>query len=171
LMTYDTLDVYNYVQQDATLSGGELMVDIHPAPLKWLDIRLGYAMMKGELDNGGNVPYIPANKFTGELTLRSKKLKWFYNPYVTFAASDYAAQKDVAEFELPSESYMLFDVRVGLQLPFAHQVVDVNLAVTNLLNTPYMSHLSLVRNLGIRDMGRDVSIKIRIPFGIKGFSR
>jgi len=167
------LDVYDYVQNDATLSGGEATIDIHPSMVKWLDVRVSYATMKGELDEGGNVPYIPANKLTGELTLRAKRLKWFYNPYFTFAAGNYAAQENVAEFEFPSEAYTLFDVRIGLQLPFAHQLVDVNLAVTNLLNTPYMSHLSLVRNapLNIRDMGRDVSIKIRIPFGLKGFSR
>ncbi len=171
LIEYDTLNVYQYVQNDAALSGGEVTLDIHPAPLKWLDIRLSYSMMKGELDKGGNVPYIPANKLTGELTLRAKKLRWFFNPYVTLAVSNYATQKDTAQFEFSSESYNLFDVRIGLQLPFAHQVVDVYLAVTNLMNTPYMSHLSLVRNIGIRDMGRNVSIKIRIPFGIKGFSR
>ena len=165
------LDVYDYKQNDAILSGGEATIDIHPAPLKWVDLRVSYSMMKGELDAGGNVPYIPANKIIGELTFKSKKLRWFYNPYVTFAVSNYAAQKDTAQFEMSSESYTLFDIRLGLQLPFAHQVVDVNLAVTNVMNTPYMSHLSLVRNIGIRDMGRNVSIKIRIPFGLKGFSR
>ncbi|CAN5662821.1 TonB-dependent receptor [soil metagenome] len=165
------LNVFDYVQHDATLSGGEVMVDIHPAPLKWVDLKVGYATMKGELDGGGNVPYIPANKLTGELTLRAKKLKWFYNPYVTFALSNYAAQKDTAQFGISSEAYSLIDIRIGLQLPFAHQVVDVNLAVTNLMNTPYMSYLSLVRSMGIRDMGRNVSIKIRIPFGLKGFNR
>lgn len=166
-------DVYDYVQHDATLSGGEAGIDLHPAALKWVDLRFGYAMMKGTLDEGGNLPYIPANKFTGEITFRSKKLKWFYSPYLSFAFSQYAAQKDTAEFEFSSEAYSLFDVRLGLQLPFAHQVVDVNIAVTNLLNTPYMSHLSLVRNepLFIRDMGRNVAIRIHIPFGIKGFSR
>ncbi len=169
--TVTVLDVYDYKKNDATLNGGEATIEIHPAPLKWVNLRVSYAMMKGEFDDGGNVPYIPANKLTGELTFKSKKLRWFYNPYVTFAVSNYAAQKDTAQFEMSSESYTLFDVRLGLQLPFAHQVVDVNLAVTNVMNTPYMSHLSLVRNIGIREMGRNVSIKIRIPFGLKGFSR
>ncbi len=164
-------DVFDYVQHNATLSGGEATLDIHPAPAKWVDLRLSYAMMKGTLDAGGNIPYIPANKFTGEFTLHAKKFSWMYSPYVTFAFSNYSMQKDTAEFELSSAAYSLYDVRIGLQLPFAHQLVDLNIAVTNILNTPYESHLSLVRNIGIRDMGRNVSIKIRIPFGIKGFSR
>jgi iron complex outermembrane receptor protein len=164
-------DVYKYAQDDATLIGGEATIDIHPAPLKWIDLQLGYSTVKGTLDGGGNVPYIPADKFTAALTFHSNKLMWFYNPYLTFATSYYAAQKDTAQFELASESYTLFDIRVGLQLPFAHQVVDINLAMTNVLNTPYMSHLSLVRDIGIRDMGRNVSIRIRIPFGVKGYSR
>jgi len=163
--------VYQYDQDNATLSGGELMLDIHPDPLKWFDLQLGYSMVKGELDNGNNVPYIPANKFTSAITVHSKKLMWFFNPYLTFASTYYSDQKDTASFEQVSESYSLFDVRIGLQLPFAHQVVDVHLAMTNILNTPYMSHLSLVRDIGIRDMGRNVSLKIRIPFGVKGFSR
>ena len=164
-------DKYKYEQQDATFSGGELMFDIHPAPWKWFDLQLGYSMVRGELDNGNNVPSIPANKFISALTFHSKKLMWFFNPYLTIAGTYYSDQKDTAAFENISEAYSLFDVRIGLQLPFAHQVVDVNLAMTNMLNTPYMSHLSLVREIGIRDMGRNVSIKIRIPFGVKGFSR
>jgi iron complex outermembrane receptor protein len=162
---------YSYAQDDATLTGGEVMFDIHPAPLKWIDLQLGYSMVRGELNKGANVPYLPSNKFTSALTIHSKKLMWMYNPYFTFAITNYAEQKDTSSFEQVSEAYSLFDIRFGLQLPFAHQVVDVNFAVNNLLNTPYMSYLSEVRTIGIRDMGRNVSIKVRIPFGVKGFSR
>jgi iron complex outermembrane receptor protein len=164
-------DVYTYQQDDAAISGGEVMFDIHPAPLKWFDLQLGYSMVDGKFDGGGNVPYIPADKFTAALTVHAKKLMWFFNPYVTVAATNYVAQKDTAAFELVSESYTLFDLRIGLQLPFAHQYVDLNLSVNNLLNTPYMSYLSQVRYIGVRDMGRNVSIRIRIPFGVMGFSR
>ena len=146
-------------------------MDIHPAAFKWAGLRISYSTVTGELDKGGNAPYVPSDKVISELTLRTKKLKWFYNPYVTFALNNFAEQTDTSGFELPSESYSLFNVRIGLQLPFAHQVVDVHLAVTNLLNTPYMSHLSLIRYSGYRDMSRNVSVKVRIPFGLKGFSR
>lgn len=171
LITYDTLDVYRYVQGDASFSGGEATIHIHPAVLKWVGLRVSYAVMQGELDGGDYVPYNMANKLTSELTFRSKKLRWFYNPYLTFAVRNYAAQKNTAQFEMPTDAYTLFDVRIGMQLPFAHQLVELNLAVTNLMNTPYMSQFSLTRNIGVRDMGRSVSVKIRIPFGLKGFSR
>ena len=35
-------DVYQYAQDDAIFTGGEVMFDIHPAPWKWFDLQLGY---------------------------------------------------------------------------------------------------------------------------------
>src|SRR5262249_11832248 len=61
----DTLPVYDYRQGDATISGAELGFDIHPKSVKWLDFKATCALISGELDEGGNLPYIPTNKLVG----------------------------------------------------------------------------------------------------------
>jgi len=46
----------------------------------------------------------------------------------------------------------------------------VNVGVTNMLNTLYYNHLSLVKSIFVHEMGRNVFINLRFPFGIKGNS-
>jgi outer membrane receptor protein involved in Fe transport len=102
--------------------------------------------------------------------LHAKNISWVQSPYFSFVVSDYFAQRDTAEFELSSDSHVLFDARVGFALKWKKQLVEVNLGVTNLLNTPYYNHLSLIRTIFVREMGRDIFINLRFPFGIKGNS-
>ena len=45
------LPFYDYRQDDATIKGAELMLDIHPEKVQWIDLMLSYGMLKAELDN------------------------------------------------------------------------------------------------------------------------
>jgi hypothetical protein len=46
----------------------------------------------------------------------------------------------------------------------------LDLFCTNLMNTGYYNQLSLVKYIGIRDMGRNIGVQIRVPLftGSKG---
>src|SRR5690606_9322138 len=65
--------VYNYVQQDATLYGGEIGFHLHPHPYDWLHLESSYQTVFGELDHGSPLPLIPANNLTNTLRVE------FYN--------------------------------------------------------------------------------------------
>ena len=41
----DTLPIYDYKQNDATISGGEFSFDLHPSTIKWLDLKASYAII------------------------------------------------------------------------------------------------------------------------------
>lgn len=161
------LPFYDYRQDDATIKGAELMLDIHPEKVQWIDLMLSYGMLKAELDNGGNLPYIPADKFVAALRLKKAKMNYVYNPYISFVLSNYFEQSEVASFETKSEGYSLLDLHLGGSFKWGQQFFDISVSANNLMNTGYFNHLSLIRSIGVRDMGRNVCIHLHMPFGIK----
>jgi iron complex outermembrane receptor protein len=80
--------------------------------------------------------------------------------------SNYAKQKNVAEYELSTEGYTLLDAHVGAGFKLGRQKATVDIFCTNLLNTGYFNQLSLVKYIGVRDMGRNIGVQFHIPFGI-----
>jgi iron complex outermembrane receptor protein len=164
--TTDTLPIYDYKQNDATISGGEFDFDIHPSAAKWLDLKASYAIINGTLDkDGSNLPYIPANKLTGEIKLSKEKLWGFSNAYVSFIISNYAQQKNVAQYELSTAGYTLFDAHLGAGFKIGKHTATLDIFCTNLLNTAYFNQLSLVKYINVRDMGRNIGFQLRVPFG------
>ena len=162
----DSLPFYVYVQNDATISGGEIGLDVHPGSAKWFDLSLTYALINGTLDEGGDLPYIPAGKLIGEIKLRKNKIGIFSDTYFSLIVSNYMVQDKVAEYEIPTEGYTLLDVHLGAVFKWGKQKPTFDIYCTNLLNSGYYSHLSLVKNIGVRDMGRNIGFRLRMPFAL-----
>ncbi|MEI6683699.1 MAG: TonB-dependent receptor [Bacteroidota bacterium] len=160
----ETLPLYDYRQGDATIMGAELGLDIHPKTVRWLDVKGTYALIKGTLNSGGNLPYIPSNKLIGEVRLTKNKIWKLYDNYLSVVVSNYAMRKDVAAYELSSAGYTLLDVFAGASVKLGNQRPVFTLYCTNLLNTGYYNQLSLVKYIGIREMGRNFGIRITVPF-------
>ncbi len=161
-----TLREYAITQADATITGGDAGFDIHPKSAKWIDIKGYYAMTRGTLDAGGNLPFIPADKVVGEVKFMKEKFSFMMQPYISFVVSNYFDQKMNSEFELPTEGYTLIDVHIGGKFKIGKQKADFNIFCTNVANTAYYSHLSLIRQIGVREMGRNIGFQLRVPFGL-----
>ena len=162
----DTLPVYDYKQGDATISGGEISFDIHPKSAQWLDIKITDAIIRGKLDEGGNLPYIPSNKLIGEIKLSKQKVWKFNDSYLSFIISNYVKQSNIAQYELSTDGYTLLDVHAGGKFRLGNQNVSLDIFCTNLLNKGYFNQLSLVKNINVRDMGRNIGVQLHIPFGL-----
>jgi len=160
--------LYEYRQGDATLSGFEAGVVLHPATIKWAEARLSYALISAELKSGGNVPYIPANKMVAEVTFKKEKLGSLNNSFVTLVVSNYSKQTKVADYELTSDAYTLLDLHIGTSFRMGAQQATCSLYCTNLLNTGYYNQLSLVKYIGVADMGRNIGIRFHIPVYTNG---
>jgi iron complex outermembrane recepter protein len=160
----DTLPIYDYKQNDATISGGEFGFDIHPKAAKWFDLKATYAIINGKLDKGGNLPYIPANKLVGEIKLSKEKIGKLQNPFISFIVSNYGEQTNVAEYELPTDGYTLLDVLAGTSVKLGKHNADIQLFCTNLLNEGYFSHLSLIKAIGVKEMGRNIGLRFAMKF-------
>ena len=101
----------------------------------------------------------------GEIKLSKDKLWKLSNAYLSFIASNFAQQKNVAQYELPTEGYTLLDAHLGAGFKLGKQIAMFDIFCTNLLNTAYFNQLSLVKYINVRDMGRNIGVQMRIPLG------
>ena len=68
----DNNDVYDYVQTNAQLFGGEAGIHFHPHPLDWLHITSSFECVIGKKQSGDNLPLIPANKWNNSIKTEFK---------------------------------------------------------------------------------------------------
>ncbi|HKK59695.1 MAG TPA: hypothetical protein VJ937_09465, partial [Salinivirga sp.] len=59
------------------------------------------------------------------------------------------------------------NVKLSSGLKWKNQKIYFSLNVYNLFNEIYIDHLSTLKPLGLNNMGRNVSLQIKIPVGIK----
>jgi iron complex outermembrane receptor protein len=177
-----TLLKYAIVQHDATIGGGDFGFDIHSKSAKWLDVKVTYAITRGKRDGGGNLPFIPADKIIGEVKLSKEKMGKLRDTYLSFVVSNYSEQKNLSSIEkadqdaaaairnISFDGYTLLDVHVGAAFKLGNQKATVDLFCTNIANTAYFNQLSLVKFIGVRDMGRNIGFTLHIPFGFNNKS-
>ncbi|UNY98123.1 TonB-dependent receptor [Zhouia spongiae] len=161
----DGAPVYNYVQEDAKLFGGETGFHLHPHPIHWLHFESSFEIVFGEQTNGDYLPLIPAssltNTFRVEFDQNKKTLKSSYG-FVTL--KNVFDQNNASSFETTTDSYTLLNVGIGGKIGFGKQEMDFNLSVSNLLDESYYSHLSRLKTDGIYNIGRNISFGLSIPF-------
>jgi iron complex outermembrane receptor protein len=159
--------VYRYLQTPSQLYGGEAGIHVHPHPWDWLHIKANYSYIIGEKISGGYLPLIPANKIHFEVMAKKNHWKSTRNLFAKVWV-DYAfAQRNPSEFESVSDDYTLLNAALGTDISFHGQLIQFSLTASNILDTLYMDHLSTLKDVGIYNMGRNIALNIRIPFGIK----
>lgn len=158
--------IYKYLQTPSELYGGEAGTQISPGSLSWLNLKATYSYVLGRKISGGYLPLIPANKIHFEVTLTKKHWHHFSNSFFKVGTNYVFAQNHPGEFENNSKTYDLLNLVVGSQLKINHQWVNVDITASNLLNTVYMDHLSTLQEVGLYDMGRNITVSLHIPFGI-----
>jgi iron complex outermembrane recepter protein len=163
--TIDDLQVYDFLQHDATISGGSAGFDIHPFDLKWLDLKADYSVTRGKLKDDGDLPFMPADKIIGQLKLSSAKKMVLNDPYIAFVVSNYFKQEKVAPYEITTDGYTLLDVHIGGNFKLFKQRALLSVFGTNILNKAYYNHLSLIKNIGIREMGLNVGFALKVQIG------
>lgn len=158
--------VYYYAQSNANISGAELAFSIHPQSLKWILADLSYALSRGSFESGRDLPGIAADKATFSLQFQSKRMNYLYNPYMRFVFRNYADQQKVSELEQATAGYSLLDFQVGGKIKIGPRFLALSISANNVLNERYTSHLSLLHSSGIMNTGRNVVIRLNMPFGI-----
>jgi iron complex outermembrane receptor protein len=157
-------DDYGYKQADATLTGGEVRVQAQA--LKWLVVNVGGDMVRAQNDETDTpLPLTPPYRFLAGLRLISQKLGFLENPYFAARSMVTADQKRVAVDETPTGGYTLFGLEVGGEIHSSSQVVRLDLSVENLFDRAYTDHLSRYKDYAL-SAGRNVSLKIGVPFGL-----
>lgn len=161
--TSDYIDdnlVYNYTQANSALYGGEAGIHFHPHPLDWLHYTSSFESVTGKMENGENLPLIPANKLNNTVRVEIESLSWLKKSYVSVNLETYLKQNKVSIFESQTNDYTLLNCGLGGNVTLLKAKFEFNLSGNNLLNKEYISHLSRLKNDGIPNIGRNIMLGI-----------
>lgn len=156
----DGYDVYDYVQNNAKLYGGEVGLHFHPHPVDWSHFTSSFETVTGKKDNGDNLPLIPANKWNNTFTAEFKKGNWLKDGFATVNVVYTFNQNNFSEFETKTNDYTLLNLAFGGEITINKSKFNLNLNANNLLNKTYVSHLSRLKTDGIPNIGRNIILGV-----------
>ncbi|MCG2430527.1 TonB-dependent receptor [Aequorivita xiaoshiensis] len=158
----DDTPVYDYLQDNASLYGGEFGFHLHPHPLDWLHFESSFETVTGKLKNDNYLPLIPANSLRNTFRVEFQDGKSRKSSSVFITLKNTLDQKNTGDFETRTGGYSLLSA--GIESSFKLNNVMLKLAVngTNLTDKEYISHLSRFKPDGILDIGRSVNIKLKV---------
>ena len=159
--------IYNYIQYDlVNIRGVELNLHYHPHSLHNLHIEQSYSFLNTEnKDDEFGLALVPAN------SIRNQILYDFQNTFFEKFKIDFISlshlfkfkQNNHAEYENPTNSYNIFNLKLGIDL---HEELASTIGVNNIFNTVYTPHTSRVRTIagGIPHPGRSFNINLKYDF-------
>lgn len=160
----DGAKVYNYIQNDAALYGGEIALHFHPHPLDWLHFETSFENVTGKLQNGDFLPQIPANNWNNTIKTDIALGKWLEEGFATLNVSTTFSQDKVSGYETSSNGYTLLNMGFGGRVNLGKTAFDVSLNANNLLNKTYIPHLSRLKTIDIPNIGVNGVLGIAFKF-------
>ncbi len=160
----DENPVFEYVQNNAELYGGEAGLHIHPHPLDWLHIESTYELVIGKQENGNYLPLIPAQSVLNTLRFEFGEEFWLNDSYSFISVKSAFEQDNTSTFETATGAYSLLNAGLGGSLNLGGTELELSLSGKNLLDKVYTSHLSRLKYDGIPNMGRNITLGIKATF-------
>ncbi|MFZ4057769.1 MAG: TonB-dependent receptor [Ferruginibacter sp.] len=176
------LTAFKFDQRQATLSGIEISLDIHPHPLDWLHIQNSFSLVNGRLkekiDHTNFLPFIPAPRLITEFRGDFKKLgNGLRNVYAKLEIDNTFAQDNVFtayNTETATPGYTLLNVGLGADIVSSkgNSLFSIYFSGTNITDIAFQNHLNRLKyaatnmatgRQGVFNMGRNFSIKVNIP--------
>lgn len=156
----DNNDVFEYIQNNAKLYGGEIGLHFHPHPLDWLHFETSFETVTGKKQNGDFLPLIPANNWNNTIRTEFVIQNWLDDGFATLNFSSTFNQNNVSGFETKSNGYTLVNLGFGGKVKLGKMAFDVNLNANNLLDKRYIAHLSRLKTDGIPNIGRNIVLGV-----------
>jgi iron complex outermembrane receptor protein len=156
----DNNDVFEYIQDNAKLYGGEIGLHFHPHPLDWLHYESSFETVTGKKQNGDYLPLIPANNWNNTIRTEFKIKDWLREGFATMNFATTFNQSNISGFETKSNGYTLVNLGLGGTVKLGKTVFDINLNGNNLFDKSYIAHLSRLKNDGIPNMGRNIVVGV-----------
>ncbi len=160
----DDFLVYNYIQNNANLYGGEAGLHIHPSIMEWLHFETTFSTVTAKQDNGEYLPFIPANKLNVELRAEKSRLAFLHNCFVAARTHTASKQHHAAPDETPTNGYTLLDVNIGASLKAGNQSIVLGMGVANVFDKQYIDHLSTLKEVNLNNAGRNMVFSITYAF-------
>ena len=157
-MFEDGLKVYDYMQQDAKLYGGEIHLNKNTS-IDWLSYYTSVEYVFAESMDGEALPFI------SPLTLNQVFNIDFGNNYsveIDFIAK--AKQSRVSMFEEETDGYSLLNLSGNFKTEFMNNDLNLFWRISNVFDKEYYDHLSRLKTAGIHEMGRNISVGLKCNF-------
>jgi iron complex outermembrane receptor protein len=180
----DNIPAFKFNQSNATLTGFEASLDIHPHPLDWLHFENAVSLVRGRfddaIDGSNNLPLIPAAKLTSELRATFKKAgKSLQNLYVKTGVDKIFNQKNPFTgygTETVTPGYALLNAGIGADIVAKNKILfSLHVSVSNITDVAYQNHLSRLKYMadnlvtgrpGVFGAGRNFSVKLNVPLDL-----
>lgn len=160
----DDLPIFAYLQEDATLYGGEFNLNYQPLNIPKLTFQTGAAFTYGDNSNGEPLPFIPPVNFNSRVSYDFNVGKHVKLNSAYIQMLNYLEQNRIAQEELPNDAYTL----INLGFNASYKRFDFNFAVKNIFNKIYTDHLSRLKTLfddvAIPNPGSDVVFNLKYSF-------
>jgi iron complex outermembrane receptor protein len=181
----NNLNVFEFRQHNSNLYGGEVNIDIHPHPLDWLHFQntIAYtrALFTKQIEGTKNIPLIPAARWVSELKGSFLTKGQFVRNLYASIESDYTFKQNhpftAFNTETETKSYMLINASLGTDITNKGKTLfTLHLAANNLADVAYQNHLSRLKytsinnvtgRQGVYNMGRNFSVKLKVPLSIQ----
>ena len=189
MAAFPLYDVFTYTQSKARINGGEIGVDIHPA--SWLHFENEASLTYGtNLGNGGHIPdslkylpFIPPLHTHSELRATLNKGFGIVRNAYGFIGFDHFGEQNrffsAYGTETRTAGYNLLSAGFGGNLvnSAGKTIIKLFIEGTNLANVNYQSNMSRLKYFdnpvvpagikpGIFNMGRNISLKVIVPFDL-----
>ena len=165
--TSSGMGIYRFEQTNSKLYGGEAGVHFHPKSIPWLYVQGNYSMVTGKQENGNYLPFIPAQKFRYEIRAEKETLAFLKHPNIWLSALTALKQDKPSPYETETDGYTLVNAGINTEIKLNNQLMNIWLSVNNIFDTKYFDHLSTLKPLNYYNQGRNVSLSLKIPFGIQ----
>ncbi|MFS8081929.1 MAG: TonB-dependent receptor [Ginsengibacter sp.] len=175
---------FKYVQGNATLSGGEFVLNIHPSSIQGLHLDNSFSFVNARQNNQPDstkyLPFTPPGKYRGELKFVFSNSKTIKNAYMKFGVDYYLEQNKIYYKygnETVTPAYTLLNAGIGGDICSHHNVLfSIYIYGSNLGDVAYQSSMSRLKyadenlatgRIGVFNMGRNISFKLLVPLDIK----
>ncbi len=180
---------FQYQQTNARLYGMNAMLNFHPKYWKAFQFNNSFSLVygynlnpkyKGDGVDGEYLPFIPPPRWLSSINYNVPVKNKILQLFSFKAEADYNVAQNrylgLYKTETPTAAYTLMNASVHTDISYSpKQHISIQLSVNNIFNTAYQNHLSRLQyfeyytkspngHLGIYNMGRNICMKMIIPF-------
>ena len=141
-------------------------MDIHP--IHSLHLGTTFSYVNGKQIGGTWLPMIPAPRLLTECKWEITHDGQLFNNAFVAVEVDWNARQNhfyaIDDTETATPAYTLLNMSAGTDIVIkGKKRASIFLMADNILNTAWQSHLSRLKEIGIYNMGRNITVKLIVP--------
>ncbi len=176
---------YRYTQGNAVLFGGEAQVTINPRSARWFHLTTSYSLVRSRnrsatADSARYLPFLPPPRVIGQVKFtKAEAGNHGRNLYALLEIEHNWRQNEALlayGTETQTPAYTLINLGAGSDVVTGtgRTLFSLYLTVQNVFDVAYQSHQNRLKYFGVNNatgragvfnMGRNVSVKLVVPFG------